>query len=105
LPTSGTIIRKLKRAGLTMKEEKAIIEGPQLLAGKTVVFTGELESLSRSEAESRVRKMGGNPTGSVSKKTDLVVIGANPGSKGTKAEKLGLKILTEDQFLKQFAQG
>jgi len=105
LPTTGSVLRKLKRAGVNMKEEKRVAKGPQLLAGKTVVFTGELESLSRTQAESRVRDLGGSPTGSVSKKTDLVVVGANPGSKADKAKKLGLKILSEDQFLKQFGQG
>ena len=61
LETSAAILRKLKRAGLTMKEEVAKNKGPQLLAGKTVVFTGELEKFSRSEAEKRVRELGGTP--------------------------------------------
>lgn len=105
LPTTETILRKLKRAGLTMKEEVRAAGGPQPLAGKTVVFTGELSTMSRSEAETRVRDLGGRPSGSVSAKTDLVVAGGAPGSKFEKAKKLGLKILTEEQFLKSFSKG
>jgi DNA ligase (NAD+) len=103
LETTPTILRKLKRVGLTMKEEVAKIKGPQLLAGKTVVFTGELDKLSRTEAERRVRELGGNATSSISAKTDFVVIGKAPGSKATKAQKLGVKILTEKEFLSKFA--
>ena len=103
LETTPTILKKLKRAGLSMKEDVVKNKGPQLLAGKTVVFTGELETFSRSEAERRVRELGGNATGSVSAKTDFVVIGKAPGSKYTKAQKLGVKVLTEKQFVSKFA--
>jgi DNA ligase (NAD+) len=103
LETTPAILRKLKRAGLTMKEEISKAKGPQLLAGKTVVFTGEMEKFSRPEAERRVRELGGNATSSVSAKTDFVVIGKAPGSKFTKAQKLGVKILTEKEFLMKFA--
>lgn len=104
LETTEKILRKLKRAGLKMKEEVNGNKGPQLLAGKTVVFTGELEKLSRSEAERRVRELGGNATGSVSAKTDFVVIGKAPGSKAAKAQKLGVKTLTEKQFVQQYVE-
>ena len=103
LDTTAPLLRKLKRAGLTMKEEAPKRNGPQLLAGKTVVFTGELEKFSRSEAERRVRALGGNATGSVSAKTDFVVAGKDPGSKFAKAQKLGVKILSEKEFLSKFA--
>jgi len=103
LETTPTILRKLKRAGLTMKEDVSKTKGPQLLAGKTVVFTGELEKFSRSEAERRVRALGGNATSSVSAKTDFVVVGKEPGSKATKAQKLGVKILTEKEFLSKYS--
>src|SRR5260221_6764430 len=66
LETTPGILKKLKRAGLSMKEDAAKNKGPQLLAGKTIVFTGELETFSRSEAERRVRELGGNAAGSVS---------------------------------------
>jgi DNA ligase (NAD+) len=100
LPTSQTLLRKLKRAGLTMKEERLRKRGSSPLEGKTVVFTGELQKYSRPEAERIVREYGGNATGSVSKATDFVVIGKEPGSKATKAQKLGVKVLTEKEFLK-----
>ncbi len=103
LETTPAILRKLKRAGLAMKEDVTKNKGPQLLAGKTVVFTGEPQKYSRSEAEKRVRELGGNATGSVSAKTDFVVIGKEPGSKYAKAQKLGVKILTEKEFVSKFA--
>jgi len=104
LETTPAILRKLKRAGLSMKEEAAKFKGPPLLAGKTVVFTGELEKFSRPEAERRVRELGGNATSSVSAKTDFVVIGKAPGSKYAKAQKLGVTVLSEKQFLSKFAK-
>ncbi|MEK7560168.1 MAG: NAD-dependent DNA ligase LigA [Patescibacteria group bacterium] len=70
------------------------------LEGQSFVFTGEMESLSRDEAKDRVRALGGDVSGSVSKKTDYVVAGESPGSKYEKAKKLGVKILTESEFLK-----
>jgi len=100
LPTTQTLLRKLKRAGLTMKEEVTKRRGSQPFQGKTVVFTGELKKYSRPEAERMVREYGGNATGSVSAKTDYVVIGKEPGSKYAKAQKLGVKVLSEKQFLK-----
>ncbi len=69
------------------------------LAGCSVVFTGALESLSRSQAESLVRRLGGRPTKTVSKKTAYVVVGADPGSKARRARDLGVKILDEAGFL------
>jgi len=88
---------------LAMKEEVSAAKAPQLLAGKTVVFTGELETFSRSQAERRVRELGGNATSSVSAKTDFVVVGKAPGSKAAKAQKLGVKILTEKEFASKYA--
>jgi DNA ligase (NAD+) len=104
LPTTQTVLRKLKRAGVSMKEDVRVASETQKLSGKTVVFTGELSELSRSEAENRVRELGGRPSGSVSAKTDLVVVGETPGSKFTKAKKLGVKILTENQFIKEYGR-
>jgi DNA ligase (NAD+) len=69
------------------------------IAGKTVVFTGALESMSRSEAKARAEKMGANVAGSVSKKTDYVVTGPGAGSKEKEARKLGLTILSEREWL------
>jgi len=68
--------------------------------GQTFVFTGTLKTMSREEAESKVGSMGGRASSSVSKKTNFVVVGEDPGSKYEKAQALGVKILTEDEFLK-----
>ena len=69
-------------------------------AGKTFVFTGTLKHLTRDDAEDMVRQQGGKAASSVSKNTDYVVAGEEAGSKKSKAESLGVKILTEEEFLK-----
>jgi DNA ligase (NAD+) len=69
------------------------------IAGKTVVFTGSLERMTRNEAKARAESLGAKVAGSVSKKTDYVVVGADAGSKVRKAEELGLTILSEDEWL------
>ncbi len=69
------------------------------IAGKTVVFTGSLERMTRNEAKARAESLGAKVAGSVSKKTDYVVIGADAGSKARKAEELGLNMLSEDEWL------
>jgi DNA ligase (NAD+) len=79
-------------------QESRIKNGP--LAGKKIVVTGTLKSLSRDEAKDAVRKAGGDWVSSVSKNTDYVVVGENPGSKFEKAKKLGVKILEEKEFLR-----
>jgi DNA ligase (NAD+) len=68
------------------------------IAGKVVVFTGTLETISRAEAKATAEALGAKVTGSVSKKTDYVVIGADPGSKATKAKDLGIPVLTEGEW-------
>jgi DNA ligase (NAD+) len=73
------------------------------LAGKTLVVTGTLPGYSREEAEAAIRAAGGHPTGSVSRKTDYVVVGENPGSKARKAQDLGVSILDEDGFRRLLA--
>jgi DNA ligase (NAD+) len=70
------------------------------LTGKTMVFTGTLEGLSREDAEAQARDAGAHVTSSVSKKTDYVVVGGDPGSKAEKAEKLGIEVIGKDAFLK-----
>ena len=72
------------------------------LAGKTVVFTGTLEKMGRAEAKAKAEGMGANVSGSVSAKTDYVVVGADAGSKATKAKELGIKVLSEDEWLALF---
>jgi DNA ligase (NAD+) len=97
-----TLVKRLREAGVEFRaEEKEEAAQEGLFAGKTVVFTGTLEKMKRSEAQELVRKLGGTPSSSVSKKTDLVVAGKDPGSKYDKAVKLGIEIITEDEFLKR----
>jgi len=93
------LIARLKKAGLNIKQPKQSGK-KDLLAGKVLVFTGELESLSRSEAEEIVHQLGGNAASSVSKNTDFLVIGDNPGSKFQRAKSLGIKIINEEEFKK-----
>lgn len=85
--------------GAGVKIMKAESRGTLPLKGKTFVVTGTLESLSRDEAKERIRALGGSMAGSVSGKTDYVVVGEHPGSKAEKAKKLGRPILNEKDFL------
>jgi len=97
-PAAKEVVAKLRRAGVNLKRTKEETPVSDALAGKTFVFTGELEGFTRPEAEALVRKMGGNATSSVSKKTDYVVAGSAPGSKLDKARKLGVTVLDEAGF-------
>ena len=72
---------------------------PQTLAGKIFVLTGTLTSMGRDEASAEIEKRGGKATGSVSRKTDYVIAGAEAGSKLAKAQELGIRVLTETEFL------
>ncbi|MBC7542156.1 MAG: NAD-dependent DNA ligase LigA [Candidatus Sericytochromatia bacterium] len=94
-PDMMEMIDRLTKLGLQVAAED---RGEQPLSGKRFVLTGTLESLSRPEAGRRLEALGATVSGSVSKTTDFVVVGADPGSKLAKAEKLGLTILDENQF-------
>ena len=94
------IIRRLKELGLNFEEYELIERGENRLEGKTFVFTGALKNFTRNEAKDIVEKLGGKVSNTVSKKTDYVVVGEDPGSKYEKAKKLGVKILDEEEFLK-----
>ncbi len=79
---------------------KKIDKKSLLLGGKTFVITGTLEGMSRDEAKEKIRALGGDVVGTVSKETDFVVLGEDPGSKYDKAQKLGVKIINEEEFLR-----
>jgi len=98
-PANRKLIKKLHAAGVRPTAEKREIKS-QKFAGKSFVFTGTLEHRSREEAGELVQQHGGKLSGSVSKKTDYVVVGADPGSKYDKARELGVTILPESEFEK-----
>ena len=94
------VVKKLIKAGIHWPEEKAPSPQSQTLAGKTFVLTGTLPNLSRNDAKEKLLRLGAKVSGSVSKKTDYVVVGADPGSKATKAEELGIPMIDEEQLLR-----
>jgi DNA ligase (NAD+) len=95
------IIEKLRKAGVRLEREEVKEVKPEELplAGLEFVLTGKLESFSRSEAEAKIKALGGKVGSDVIKRTSYVVVGADPGSKLAKAEKLGIKTLSEAEFL------
>jgi DNA ligase (NAD+) len=99
------VIKGLAAAGvkLDLPEAEQAVEGP--LTGKTLVVTGTLAHFSRQEAEEAIRKAGGRASGSVSKKTDYVLAGADAGSKLEKAQKLGVTVIDEAEFRKMVGTG
>ena len=96
---TSRLIAKLKRAGVKMEQERERENGELVLAGKVFVLTGTLPNLSRKEAEALIKKHGGKISSSVSKKTDYVVAGSDPGQKYDKAKQLGIPIISEDELL------
>jgi DNA ligase (NAD+) len=96
------LIEELRKAGLNFKEETSEIKNT-VLTGKTLVFTGELKNYTRSQAQELVRQAGGSPSSSISRNTDFVVAGENPGSKYEQAKKLGIKIIDEKKFSRLIA--
>lgn len=96
------IIEKLRKAGVKLEKPENVGEGlvPSLpLAGLEFVLTGKLDSFSRPEAEAKIKALGGKASSDVTRKTSYVVVGADPGSKLAKAQKLGTKTLSEAEFL------
>ncbi len=104
-PANRRLLERLRRIGLNFKSDlyrPAAAAGP--LSGKTFVLTGTLQSMTREDATAKIEALGGKVAGSVSKKTDFLVVGAEPGSKLDKARQLGVKTLTEEEFLKLLGQ-
>lgn len=95
---NNAIIEELKEVGVNTKYLGEEIESNEEFQGKTFVLTGSLELFTRDEAEERIEQLGGKTSSSVSKKTYAVIVGANPGSKYTKAQELGINIWTESEF-------
>jgi DNA ligase (NAD+) len=96
--TNRRVLAELRAARVDTRE-KGALEGPKPLEGKTLVLTGSLRSLTREAARDLVLRLGGRVTGSVSRKTDYVVVGEEPGSKADDARRLGVAVLDEAGFL------
>jgi len=96
-PENLDVLRKLKSAGIDPRAESRVES--EAFAGKSVVFTGGLETMPRDQAEAYVRRLGGSPSSSVSKNTDLVVAGEKAGSKLDKALNLGVRVVSEAEFV------
>ena len=106
-PRNRELIGRLAQAGVraeATEEERAPIRPPDSpFAGKTVVLTGTLPDVSREEAKARIEALGGRVSGTVSKKTDLLVAGDEPGSKFDKAVKLGVRVVDPEEFARMTA--
>jgi DNA ligase (NAD+) len=98
-PRNRATIERLAAAGVAMEEE-GHTEGPRPLEGKTLVLTGGLATLSRDQAKDLIIRLGGRVTGSVSRKTDYVIVGEDAGGKADDARRLGVPTLDEAAFLK-----
>jgi DNA ligase (NAD+) len=104
---SRKLMEELKDVGVSLEtaaNEDEAAPLPQTLAGKTFVITGTL-SMERDEVEKQIKRRGGKATGSVSKKTDYVVVGASPGSKLQKAQELGITVIDESGLTRLFEEG
>ncbi len=94
---SRDLIQRLGAAGVVAEPVRAAAGGPW--SGQSWVLTGTMDSLTRPEAEERIRALGGSPASSVSKRTHTVVAGASPGSKLARAQDLGVRVIDEQAFL------
>lgn len=100
-PHNRELVERLGKAGVrTVGEVRRAPRGPQPLAGQTFVITGTLDAMSREDAAARLEALGGKVTGSVSRKTSYLVVGAEPGTKLEKAQQLGVATLDEAAFLR-----
>lgn len=96
---SAKLVKRLTDAGVQMRSAKKKVSGNSAVTGKTFVLTGGLESMSRDEAKDRIEALGGRSSSSVSTKTDYVIVGSDAGSKLKKAKDLGIRTITEEEFL------
>jgi DNA ligase (NAD+) len=101
-PGNRRLVEELAGLGLNMEAGlRSDLDRPGAFQGKTVVLTGGLKQFTRQEAQELVERLGGRVSSSVSKKTDLVVAGEDPGSKYEKAVKLGIQVIDEEEFVRQ----
>jgi DNA ligase (NAD+) len=101
-PQNQRVVRRLLEAGVVPAPEEVASRGP--FVGKTVVLTGSLAGRSRDEAKAEIERRGGKVSGSVSRKTDLVVAGGEAGSKLKKAQELGVRVVSEEEFERLLAE-
>jgi len=100
--TNLRLLEKLKQSGIKIRYPKPGTKH-QILSGKSFVLTGSLTNLTREEAKEKIRSLGGKVSEAVSKNTDFLVLGKEPGSKLQEAKKLGLKIIDERTFLRMLS--
>ena len=93
---------KLLREQIEIEDFSEVVDETSVLSGKTVVFTGTLSTMTRAEAKAKALAKGAKVAGSVSKNTDYVIVGSDAGSKAQKAAELGIKVLSEEEFVKMF---
>ncbi|HWR31833.1 MAG TPA: NAD-dependent DNA ligase LigA [Negativicutes bacterium] len=104
-PEHLTLIEKLRQAGVKMEDAPPVNSAPQIFAGKSFVLTGTLTTMGRDAASAEIEKRGGKATSAVSRRTDFVLAGAEAGSKLAKANELGVRVLTEQEFLAMLETG
>jgi DNA ligase (NAD+) len=103
-PHNRQLVERLRRAGIQFTAG-ANVSGPVPLRGQTFVITGTLSSMSREEAKAKIEQLGGKTSSSVSKKTNFLVAGGEPGSKLTRAREFGVRVLDENEFLDLLSSG
>ena len=103
-PVNLGLVEKLRVAGVRMADEAPVRTGPLTLEGLTLVMTGGLAEISRDDATAAAQAAGARVASSVSKKTDFVVAGENPGSKLARAEELGVEVIDEKEFLRRLGR-
>jgi DNA ligase (NAD+) len=104
-PQNQGIVARLVAAGINPRQEPTSAADAGPLEGLTLVVTGRLDTMSRNEAEDRIRDLGGKVGSAVSKGTTALVVGAEAGTKLAKAEKLGVRTLDEGQFVRLLEEG